>query len=561
MFANHLYSDNMRVPRLPIEIWELILKYVNSNEEYPLALVCREWASLLRKKRARRNADKWVTSLSCMVTSKSRVEWGLLNNIFVRSSCIVTRLVAATPNVELMIWCGEEGFLLDPNAISQAARFGHLKMIQYLRIIGSEWDDAICEIVAQNGYLEVLKWCFEQGCPLPNRNTTSLIELAADRRHFHVVQWLHSQGFPLTAEVFASAASTGLLSLLQWLYDLKCPWDSRACLYAAKNAHFTCLQWLRLNNCPWDERTCALAAGEGYFGMLQWCFENGCPWDSETCVNIIIFHGHTHPMYAWCRERGCPLDAYVFARVAMHQPLEIIEWLYAQNCPWDRDTFDGAAFICDLPLMKWLRLRNCPWGATVCMAVIEGDGTPGEKLAALEWCHENGCPWDEDVCGAAASENLLEILAYCFEHGCEWSELTCINAARVGNLEILKFCWHHKCPWNEEIFNIAIQNIDWPMIRWLSLEGCPWDSKDCIVTAINHGDISLCQFLLNLAGYSMNAILFGHVVHSGHIHLVKWCITQYGGAFSLAIGRHIATSTGYAHSDIAQYLKRHAYLT
>jgi len=82
-----------------------------------------------------------------------------------------------------------------------------------------------------------------------------------------------------------NVAANGHLDVLKWARENGCPWNEWTCTNAAENGHLDVLKWARENGCPWDEWTCEYAAGSGHLDVLKWARENGCPWDEDTCSN------------------------------------------------------------------------------------------------------------------------------------------------------------------------------------------------------------------------------------------------------------------------------------
>src|SRR5205809_912537 len=81
----------------------------------------------------------------------------------------------------------------------------------------------------------------------------------------------------------SNAALNGYLEILKWAQENGCPSNVYTCRNAALNGHLETLKWARLNGCRWDESTCRSAALNGYLETLKWARENGCPWNESTC--------------------------------------------------------------------------------------------------------------------------------------------------------------------------------------------------------------------------------------------------------------------------------------
>jgi hypothetical protein len=52
------------------------------------------------------------------------------------------------------------------------------------------------------------------------------------------------------------AAKNGYLELLIYFHENGCPWDESTCYVAAQYDHLGCLKYAHENGCPWDEDTC-----------------------------------------------------------------------------------------------------------------------------------------------------------------------------------------------------------------------------------------------------------------------------------------------------------------
>ena len=50
---------------------------------------------------------------------------------------------------------------------TNAARGGHLDVLQWARANRCRWDHLTCACAARAGHLEVLKWAISNGCPYP----------------------------------------------------------------------------------------------------------------------------------------------------------------------------------------------------------------------------------------------------------------------------------------------------------------------------------------------------------------------------------------------------------
>ncbi len=160
---------------------------------------------------------------------------------------------------------------------SYVARKGQWKILQWLRFQECGWGDNLCDEVAQEGLLDVLKWVRNPpfGSPAPWHKLTC-----------------------------AWAANSGHLEVLKWLRENGCPWDENTCSFAAEDGHLNIIQWARAQvpPAPWDGNTCLFAARMGRLDVLKWCFENRAP----CCLQVIreeAFHYDQMLVYQWITEK------------------------------------------------------------------------------------------------------------------------------------------------------------------------------------------------------------------------------------------------------------------
>ena len=101
--------------------------------------------------------------------------------------------------------------------------------------------------------------------------------VAATEGKLKVLQWLRAHGCEWDQCTCAGAAEGGHLVVLQWARENGCEWDEDTCAEAARGGHLEVLQWARENGCEWDEETCAYAILYGEYEVVDWAVKNGCP--------------------------------------------------------------------------------------------------------------------------------------------------------------------------------------------------------------------------------------------------------------------------------------------
>ncbi|CAL6331773.1 unnamed protein product [Bathycoccus prasinos] len=160
------------------------------------------------------------------------------------------RRVARTNKLELLKWIREEKKCeWDFRTINAAAEQGNLEMVKYCVANECPIDWRACAYAAENGRLEVLKYLHEEVKAYWDLSTASG---AAQCGHLHILEYLVERKYDEYDEyACAYAAANGHLDCLKYLHETaKAPWDSEAVYHAHKNNQTECLQYLLDNNCP-----------------------------------------------------------------------------------------------------------------------------------------------------------------------------------------------------------------------------------------------------------------------------------------------------------------------
>ena len=162
--------------------------------------------------------------------------------------------VAETNKLELLKWIREEKKCeWNRWTIDAAAEQGNLEMVKYCVANECPIDEFACACAAENGHLEVLKYLHEEAKVTWNRGTASM---AALNGHLHILEYLVERKYDQFVEDACwCAAKNGHLDCLKYLHETaKAPWDYRAVQVAHRNNHSECVQYfleqLSLNNCP-----------------------------------------------------------------------------------------------------------------------------------------------------------------------------------------------------------------------------------------------------------------------------------------------------------------------
>jgi len=234
-----------------------ILPRLNSTDVKFLYGVNTETRKLVR--RSSRAGDvkkkfkvKEMSSISILEVAWEHYPWGTYNHVLEEEMdepyfCLQ---VAQTNKLELLKWAREEKKCnWDGWTIYRVAEQGNLEMIKYCVAKKCPIDEWACLLAAQNGHLEVLKYlCEEAKAPWDSDTAAG----AALKGHLHILEYLVERKYDKYSVLACElAARNGHFDCLKYLHETaKAPWDSRAVRDAQKNNHPECVQYLLDNDCP-----------------------------------------------------------------------------------------------------------------------------------------------------------------------------------------------------------------------------------------------------------------------------------------------------------------------
>ena len=210
--------------------------------------------------------------------------------------------------------------------ISEAARWGRLDALVFLRDIGVPWPSTGCRTAILCGDHDVVKWMVREGCPLgdifPCSSIVSFIASVPDS--IGILQWLKDEqgmGEPGgglfrddatgadKADALRAAAYHGNFPVMRWLrMEAGAEWSEETTAAAADGGSIECLSWLHANECPWDEETAVMAAAGGHLDLLQYTHREGLrAGPSGRVCAAAAGEGHMEALH-WLVRNGYPVD-------------------------------------------------------------------------------------------------------------------------------------------------------------------------------------------------------------------------------------------------------------
>lgn len=221
---------------------QLVLDFVDDDDCFPCALVCKQFHSLVRRSPGGKG---WCTRTRAATVSVPRAEWA----------------VAA-------------GCPLRATMCRQAASSGNLHVLMWLRDHACPWDDSVLVAAAHRGHLDVLSWAVEHACPWTPGTPALLTWAAAEGGHPESLHFCSERGL------------IHLSKYISWL--------------AARLGHLEVVRTISRLDCPLDTYTSLSAAINGHLEVLIWLVDHGCPCNMESVLNVAVANGHTH-IAEWVR--------------------------------------------------------------------------------------------------------------------------------------------------------------------------------------------------------------------------------------------------------------------
>ena len=210
----------------------------------------------------------------------------------------------------------EEGNVIDQALFCLGVSFTNkLEFLKWAREVKRcEWDEETIKVAAARGNLEMLKYCFSNGCPCDKKE---VCEQAAYGGHLDCLRFLLDKVNPSrkTEEDAAhQAARRDNLEMLKYCFSNDCPCDKHAsCQHAAFKGHLDCLRFLFDKLKPsrkTEEEAVYQATCGGHTDILKYCVEERKISDEGklNCVGNATWYGQLDCLKYLVEEAKMPLN-------------------------------------------------------------------------------------------------------------------------------------------------------------------------------------------------------------------------------------------------------------
>ena len=438
------------------------------------------------------------------------------------------------------------------NAMSLAARLGHLHILQWLHQNGDSLDDQDDErilliMAARHGDLPMTQWLCQQGADigrLDNRKKANALSVAVSCGHLRLSQWLVGQGAEDIPDIDGNdalmlAAKGGHNAIFRWLIRSESLADRQAnklLLQALRSGHRSLAVWLCLNVCNSifgvdinGNNALMLAAKNGFLWLTQWLGEQTQDIDQTdlrgyTALMLAAANGHL-PVVQWLyREKKANLhqkgvdQADALQLALSFGQTETANWLIGQGMVLNLDYFctkrrlSWTSDINNVGLLQCLLRQKLPLRL---LATATHDAIHEGNVPALAFYLHAGVGRGKDSTSfrkkcfiEAASGGSVAALEYLYHHsGDNWGddgvkEPFLESAARFGNLHIIQWFWvrYGLTTDDQQSCLIAASEYDQlHVIKWLHSQGANigvetdwWESS--LYTAMSSGNTHVVEW-------------------------------------------------------------------
>lgn len=226
--------------------------------------------------------------------------------------CNLMELEAASGGHVSILQCLDPQFYPShPRSANLAAFHGHLEALQFLMEDPARRAEVTIDtIMGQAIYgnrLHILDYLASKHDLRPFLNTETSGE-AAKYGHLHTLQWLRRHQCPWDINTTLQAVRHNRVEILQWIYSQNGPWDHSVWAEAVCYSDLEILKWLKSLGFTWNATLCNHAVSNDRLDTVRWAFENGCPWDALVLRNALAQYPINMDMLKYLLDHDCPID-------------------------------------------------------------------------------------------------------------------------------------------------------------------------------------------------------------------------------------------------------------
>lgn len=196
----------------------------------------------------------------------------------------ISTKVANRGYLHILQWLEKHKYIIGGMSYSAAASGGHLHILEWLNTNNYAPTGDPSASAARNNNPEIMQWLYGHGIVI----TTDAIETAVMYGNLKVAQWIHNNisiTYINKSRLAITAAEHGYLEILQWLLENGCPWTDRISAVALDYRKYHILDWTSVNH-PLSSGLILQAYGTRSYPSIKYLLGKGVPVPDEVIADL-----------------------------------------------------------------------------------------------------------------------------------------------------------------------------------------------------------------------------------------------------------------------------------
>jgi hypothetical protein len=243
-------------------------------------------------------------------------------------------MISFSDHLDCLKYAHEKGCILSRSCF-YAAENGHLDCLIYAHENGCPIGTDVWEIAIEKRHIDCFIYAYEKYSAYYSDYPKPCV-IAAKIGYIEILEYMYSKFGTTyfwndkTKHLCEIAAENGHLNFLKYAHEHGCDWDKGVCIAAVKNGHLDCLKYAHENNCPWNKHVCEVAAKMGQVDCLKYAHKNNCPLNVGEACRIATQRGHL-ACFKYIHKHGGHFTKQIRGIARQNHQERFIEYL--DNCP------------------------------------------------------------------------------------------------------------------------------------------------------------------------------------------------------------------------------------
>lgn len=415
----------------------------------------------------------------------------------------------------------------DSRCMFEAIADGKLDIIRFISIVFAKRYENICDVAAEYGQLEILKFLHENelgGC------TTEAMDYAAAGGHVEIVKFLHeNRQEGCTTEAMDGAAQYGFLDVIKFLHENRKEGCTTSAMdFAIQNGHVDVFKFLKSNR------------NEGCTPKGLECAIKGCHKDVILLMDNTTVKGVCDNSLMKLAAKSGMMDAVVV----------LYEKFGIKDC---KNIINYACENSNIKMVKFLHDNHVGGCTKVAMGLAVKNGC----FELVKFLHENrseGCtPHAMTMAVESNHFNLVKFLYENIKNKWNFDDIlrTCIRYNRVDVFEFIYNRMKSKYPYPTNILSMAIKCGSLEITKFL-FEKHIYSYNDVDITEVasdGYWDVLMFLYDKNIKVFTPKIIDIA--ASSGQLNIIKFCHTNNIDGFTTNTF-DVAAENG--HIEIVKFL-------